>query len=315
LFFSRQVGLFLLPLVLAWVSIGLPRRGKYLRSQAAKKSLAVILGFLLLFAPYATLLYQQSGQTPFSQHFRSAPPPPIPDDPRVLLELAQPSTAAEATSYSEILSGRRQLRRLLPDNSATYADVVGTSRATPAGPNQHLLKQTAESALAYARRVRDNLNYLRLITGDLIFGLFVLSFLSVLLFRSDRVTTRERYFVGITVMAYISLISLFSSLVSRYIFVIAPLAIIQVASELALVGQVIFSNRRPSYLRKALSLSLAASLLIAAAWSTPRKFSDLKLVVQSAVISPQFERFQRIIPTGAPVLGLFPFDSFAAGDK
>jgi len=312
LFFSRQIGMFFLAFSLLWVwtKPALPGNQKLLT--AGKNTALIFAGFLLLFLPYAYLLHQQTGQTPFSQHFYISPPPSI-NTPPSTPEDHQPTSEKPVSEYSELLSNRRQLYRLTPDNSAMYSQLALPDKAVETGVLTTALLSAFSTPEKFLARLHANLDYLIQGLGPTLFWLFIASLFSPVMVRSKRASRRARYLIGATTIFYLLCISAFTGMIGRYALVILPLAILNVTAELSIVAEKAASllTKKESY--KSTSILLAALSLLAAASLMPKKYYDLYLFPLSSYGIHNFSLFKRFIGPGGAVLSMTPANSYLTG--
>jgi hypothetical protein len=138
----------------------------------------------------------------------------------------------EASGYDGVYRARRLMRKLLPDSSEMYefAEVenYGAPDANQASVGEWLAK--------IPPRVEENMQILYDFIGPIFFALFAFSLVSSM-FDTPREPTRplptsQRGMLGAFVGFYILCLSLLTSLVTRYVEVMIPFAILQIAAEL-----------------------------------------------------------------------------------
>lgn len=312
LFFSRHIGIFFVVFALLWLWTAPSCPGRTRVATAVTRALWLGSGFLLLFIPYTYMLYQQTGQTPFQQHYRLSAPAVI-TDPQAVSVLRDLQGRVQPDDYEELLSQRRQLYRLTPDNSAMYTQVV-----TEAGPRQAGTLMSALSALlsspgAYFSRLFANLVILYHGIGPGFFWLYLASMLTPFLMRSARVTVRDRLLLGSVALFYLLCISVFTGVIQRYVLVMLPFVLIQLATESFVVSERLTSVVMGERGRAAAAVLLAVLAIGGAGALMPRTYSDLALAPQSAEQVQKFSRFKKIMGAGAPVLSTTPVYSFLAG--
>ena len=119
----------------------------------------MVLGWLILVAPYTIIIYHQTGHHPLQQNFSTAKYDVTTQDPKVLAEIER-IEAIPDESYAVIYANRRLLRKLLPDASEMLYRVDRKKREKTGLLNEVL--STLKSPKDYAGRLCHNLSLIHI---------------------------------------------------------------------------------------------------------------------------------------------------------
>lgn len=292
-FLTRQIGLVLIPYALIALALYSPKR-------IAKAYAAFVAGFLLLMLPYGIALYGQTGLTPFSQQWSDREEITIDQLPEATQQRIISLHQAAAEDYQDLIVSRRALRELLDDNSAMFEQVV--------------LQPEADSGLAsmvavawserdqYLARLGQNLSSLIESLGLLLSLLFFLSMLSPFL-TPTQATGRLRRFVLVGfVLNYLLALSLLDGLIDRYVLVLLPFMLLNIALETHHALRHMETRiGNPHVIRATFALLLAGFAL-----SQPLTAFDLELQEKSSATEGPFAPFRSLVTPGDPVMALSP---------
>lgn len=298
-FLSRQVGIVVLGFCLLWGLVAELEGRKIRHIGVAKRPLLILVGFLFLVGPYASVLYVQAGVHPFQQKFRLGAYTVSTNDPAVLAEIERIETP-EPKSYFEIYAKRRQMRRLLPDGSEMYYALAGIDQARDGALLNRIIRTLGQPEV-FARNVIENFTTLKKSLGVLTSLLLLATVLSSAFLRDPNRPFAQRHLLFAFVCAYLLGISVISSPVARYIEVMIPFAVLLVTAELSLVCRRAISSRWQGYL----PLGATLAILGLAGILMPRHFDSLDLGEKFATDHYVVESLQ----DREPLFGLAPWEA------
>lgn len=292
-FLTRQIGLVLIPFALLALALHSPQH-------IAKSCAAFVAGFLLLMLPYSIALYGQTGLSPFNQQWSDREEITIDQLPEATQQRILSLHQASAEDYQDLVVSRRALRELLDDNSAMFEQVA--------------LQPEADSGLAsmvamawserdqYFVRLGQNLSSLIESLGPLLSLLFCLSLLTPFL-TPTRVTGRlPRLVLGGFVLNYLLALSLLDGLIDRYVLVLLPFMLLNIALETIHMLRYMESRiDNPHVIRAAFALLVAGFAL-----SQPLTAFDLELQEKLSATEGPFAPFRPLVTPGDPVMALSP---------
>jgi Dolichyl-phosphate-mannose-protein mannosyltransferase len=212
-FLTRQIGAFLLPVLLALLVIlyALDRASQDVRRLVLHGAL-LTTGFAAVIGAYAVLLHAQTGQMPWTHSYRM-------HGYVVTAEAAAPGVTVPYDSYTQLYVERRAQRRLLPDASEMLGFVV--PRTPPAADPAHWLA----SPSAWARNLRGNLAHAHRLLGPTTLALTLLGLLACLLRPGVGPSRAARLALAGCALGYVLFLALLTGLVRRYVEVALPLLV------------------------------------------------------------------------------------------
>lgn len=310
-FLSRQIGLFMLVFLVVWTLFQAwisptTRRPAVLRSMGLTAA-----AWLMVVAPYALVLYHQTGQPPLRQVFRSHEYVVRTTDPQVTQEINAIVAQAES-SYRETHRAQRLMRKLLPDSAEMYSYVVWDNdieSPNRIGGNGVLSKvfATATHPRRYLANLYENIASITGIVGATMLGLFLLVCVTPFMVRSERVDLSTRMILPACVIAYLLLLSMYSGSVIRYVYIVFPFLIMHIASELAL------SSHRWEYKNGLVSLTAAAFLFVLAIITAPRFFFEMQFYPKASFQDSKLFTLKNAVKQGDGVFSLSAFHAYAIG--
>jgi hypothetical protein len=306
-FLTRQVGLFLLAFAVLWSLLAsFLAEGRRFQPGVLAKPGLIACGFLIVFGPYAAVVFHQSGSHPLQQYFRMGIYEVSTNDAAALAEIERIETQA-ATDSGEIYAKRRQLRRLLPDGSEMFSYVLRPEAAeADQGPLALAAGRLAQPGLL-AENLARNLGFLRDALGAFLTGLFIATAITPFVLKRAGPPFASRYFLAGFVLFNLFGVSLVSGTVARYVEVFLPFALLHVASELSSLGREVFPSRR----WRTVAAAFPALVLLVGAALMPRHFDQIKLHPKppgSAETCPGF-------PVGSAVFSRIPLDAYRVGGR
>jgi len=308
-YLTRQLGLLLLPFCLVWIAAVGWIRGDPGR-RTAVRLFAVVAGFGILMAPYAALLFQQTGQHPFRQAFRMGHYSVRTDDPLVFENLEW-AASLEVSDYTVAYQLRRKMFQLVPDGSEMYG-FVRTSRDDDGDDSRirSILRNLSRNPHAAAANLRANLGHLRGELGGALVLLFFATTVSSVLVRRKSAGFPERLMLPAFACFYLVSHSLITALVARYIVVLIPVLLLSTVAELYRLSAIPLEDARSSAYAGGAGLAMVA-LCIAL---MPRHFDSHAPLGGSVPIEQRpHQYFRQVIEAGEPVFSLLALDAYLIG--
>jgi hypothetical protein len=316
LFLARQIGVTLLIFLLLWFAAG-ALLGQRARHRSVPRMMALILaGWASVVGGYAVALHVQTGMSPFRQTFRMQQYVVHSADSSVIEEIHRIGTMEES-NYVDVYAKRRLTWKLLPDGSDMLANVVipDGAQTANAGNIDDRLAQTALSRLGspgeWLSDFFKNAWHLRLPLGIPIFILMAVSFITPFLLPDAGRRQTTRLAIPAFICIYTFIVSVFSAIVSRYLIVLFPLALIQVALELAVVHR--WWSQRLSTVKlpdAVVPLILAALLIL-----VPKKFYEAPRRPPDNINLGSWAALSTRVNAGAPIFALLPVYPYLAGGR
>lgn len=269
IFFSRQVGLVFILMIIGLLIIRMIFEKSY-RTSTIKLTF-LISGFMLLVVPYAITLYLQTGQFMFTQYFRlghyivTAPTE------------WQTKIAQAHHDYESIYAERRESRQLLPDASEIDSKVIITSEKT-----DFLAKvwEKFKQPQIWLSHLWENSQHFIKPVGIPLLIIFSLTLISALFSKPEQFLLRN--LLPIFVISYLVVLSLFTSLIERYVEILFIYLFIHLLVEMSfIIQQMIPKMTQKKYW---FMIIFMFSLTL---WLTPQRFTTTPLVPKMAeAVSP-----------------------------
>jgi 4-amino-4-deoxy-L-arabinose transferase-like glycosyltransferase len=307
-FLARQVGVVFVGFALGTVALEVLRSERAARSTSLRRAAAFVVGLGVVLAPYAAALFVQTGQSPLTQTFRKGlyGVHATPEDLQVIdrLRLADPG------SISQIYAERRKLRRLDPDASEMYTYLLDS------GDDGHeasgVFGRWGDRLRDSPRRLVANLGHVESYLGIGWFGLFVASF-SMLFF--DRRASEHGRALRLTcawTASYLAALSLLTGKVDRYVVVILPFAMIQVACAGFALRRRVEERSRSDRTRRLAHWLPAAPLVVGAVFA-PVYFWNLDPQPKTRETHLRLGAIRQKIAAGEPVFSLTQLEAYLVG--
>jgi hypothetical protein len=302
---ARQIGyLFILFGAIAMI-FRLVRNG--LSRRRGRDMLAWILGCATLLVPYSALVYAQTGSLPLTQSFRRGVYQ-VPASASEQAEIAR-IEAVVSQDYGEQYRLRRTMRRLNSDATEMYAFLL---RDVPVEDPIARLFSTLFRPAEFARRVANNVGHIRTYLGNSLSAMLVLGMVLPLIhFRRFKFRMQPTIVWG-WVLFYIAGLSLMTGALNRYVVVILPFAMIQIASALHRLSLIVQLKRMPA-LEKWTQRSIPPVLLALGVAFSPALFFDLSLQDKISERELPLDSMRSAVTAGEPVFSLFPIESYLVG--
>ncbi len=263
-FLTRQIGgVFLLLSCLLFLLPFLKKgRGK---RKAMRDLFAILTGFFIIMAPYSLVLYEQTGQLPFTQGFR-------------LMEYAVSEDAAPAqkvslkgfenqTSYYKTWVKRRIERQLIPDASEMYSYLTSGQKDSFADS----ALSTVTNVEKLTRNTANNLNFLKAATGLPLLLLFILTPISIRWVKTRDVPVNIRLILPGFILLYCTAVTLLSGSVGRYLYVLFPFIYTSVLMESYFTFRFLREKLTAGFRPEIMSILLCVLII----FSTPKYFTSL----------------------------------------
>jgi 4-amino-4-deoxy-L-arabinose transferase-like glycosyltransferase len=317
IFLSRHIGIIMPVFVMIiffihWLTVsGRERRILY------KNLLFILLGWLIVFTPYAIILYSQTGQHPLTQGFRENKYTITVKDPEILrqienyktlpAELRKQIESASNADYGLLYAERRRMRKLLPDASEMYA-YINYEKEKEAG-YLSIVFSNISKPVHYFTKFYNNIVHLTLSMGKIPTILFFIMCLSSFLVKPRKIRFTTRLLLPFFIIFYLLSISFLTDLIPRYIYVIFPFCLIHISTELYIgINALAEVCKMKRFSTMITSLLIIFLLLL----TTPRFFTDLTLSPKNRGLESEYHFFKKYL-NGDPVFTLRPVFSYIAG--
>ncbi len=294
-FLTRQIGLVFIPFALLMLTLTSPRH--------LLKSYGVFaVGFLLLMLPYAASLYGQTGLSIFGQQWS--------EREQITLNQLPAETQAKILSihgnstadYQDLLVNRRALRELLDDNSAMFEEVLLQAPEESDNGFGSMVSLVWNEKGQYFTRLGQNVSSLLESLGVVLSTLFFVSLFTPLIVGASNQARLRRYVVSGFVLNYLFALSLVDGLVDRYVLVLLPFILLNIAIETYHVIASMEGQIRNPYAVK----GIFALLLFAFVFLQPLNLLDLDLQAKTTATEGPFAPFRPMVTAGDPVMALSP---------
>lgn len=295
---ARQIGLVIAAFLFAWLLLDALRRRDRTPAERLRLPVLFLIGWIALVGGYSTLLYHQTGQSMLLQHFRMQKYT-VHISNTALFDKIEKLKSTDQVNYVEIYRNRRKLRELTPDGSEmlSYVLPAGGSPRHP-GFSFHYIRTL--------RNLWDNIRHFWESLGLLLTIMTVAACIAPLVVHPHGVPWWPRLMLPGVLLTYVLGLSIVTGALARYVIVLYPLALAQVAIELGILlrwwrerkwdNQVIATAMSCSF---ALLLLFAPHSVLTAPQPSPR---------------PDYSTNGRPgFLAGAPVFALLPVYSYIAG--
>jgi 4-amino-4-deoxy-L-arabinose transferase-like glycosyltransferase len=317
-FLSRQIGLII------YVFVGILFILRYLTESGNERKVLVnnlflaICGAMLLFIPYASGIYLQTGQHPLKQYFRENRYLTKISDPKILSdieqekkvppELLRSSAAQSDNAYSIIYAERRRMRRLLPDASEMYAYVSVQEKAKPNNVTDQISAYLKKPGV-YFHSVYNNILNLKSALGGFTSAFFFLLCLLPLLSRPDNIRNLEGFLLPFFIIFYLLAISLITDKISRYVYILFPFCIMYIFITCYKYIKRIKSIPNFKLFRFLVYILISSLILI----TTPKFFTDLNLTIKNKGAENEYGSDFKKILNGEPVFSISAYEAYMVG--
>jgi len=304
-FLSRQIGIIILVFLVGFFLL----QGLFLsraeRAVILKKVSFMLLGWLILVAPYAIIIYYQTGHHPLQQSFSTAKYEVTTDDPDVLREIQRIENIPDVT-YGTVYAKRRLMRKLLPDASEMLC-CVNRKKEEKAGLFSQVLL-ALKSPTDYAARLFHNTVHLAEPLGNFLLCLFLVLSISPFFVKSENRKLLDRLLLPLFILFYLLVVSCFTDRIPRYIYILFPFALMHIAGELFVCFHKVTNALRIRF-SSLVFLFIMYTFFI---FVTPHYFTELRVSPRLQDLETQFETFRQKV-NGEPVFSLSPFGSYLSG--
>jgi hypothetical protein len=316
LFLTRQIGVTLLVFLLLWFAVDTLGRRHIGHRNMVRIMTLILAGWASVVGGYAVALYAQTGMSPFRQTFRMQQYVVHSADTSVIEEIHRIENV-EKRNYVDVYAKRRLLWKLLPDGSEMLANVVIPDSAQTADVRDsddglaHTILKRLGSPGKWLLDFFRNAWHLRHALGIPILILMAVSFVTPFLLPDAGRRRTTRLAIPAFICIYTLVVSVFSALVSRYLIVLFPLALIQIVLELAVVHR--WWSRRSSTAR----LPDAVIVLILAALLAlfPKKFYEAPRRPPDNIDLASWAALSAHVSAGDAIFALLPAYPYLAGGR
>lgn len=233
---TRQIGLVTAVFLSVWLLVDAIRRPHGPLVPRLRLPVLFLAGWTSLIGGYAALIYHQTGESIFHQTYRMQNYTIRVSDTALFDRIAELESNDQA-NYVEIYRTRRKLRQLLPDGSEMLSYVLRSTqdRATAQLPIE---KDTGSLSSHFAQTLRYFLDNIRHFLKNL--GVFltistVAACMAPLVVRPRGLPWWPRLMLPGVLLAYVIGLSIVTGALARYVIVLYPLALAQVAIELGIL--------------------------------------------------------------------------------
>jgi 4-amino-4-deoxy-L-arabinose transferase-like glycosyltransferase len=290
LFLTRQIGIFFiftaipLILILNWQQ---PYKYKL------KVTLACIVGFCILFIPYSIALYNQTQKTALTQQYRMN---------LYTVESETDDTIYQETkeSYSDIFIQRRENRRLLPDSTEMYGQLLNVQSHSTFFDKLDIIRILNNGI--------KNFQHISNIFGYVFTIIFILSLFSSIFIRTKSDNDSRRLVIPVFIISYIAFVSLFTGSISRYIDVIFPFIIVLTISELYFFSKIIFKITEKKYQYLCYSIIVTGIIIFMPSWY----FHGTRMPLNIVNSDPLYQ-CRKLITNKASIFSIHPGTALTLG--
>jgi hypothetical protein len=316
-FLSRHIGIIVIVFVtiiflIQWLAV-LGEQRKILN----RNFLFILLGWMIIFVPYAMILYSQTGQGPLTQGFRKHKYVVTVKDPEILKEIEECRTltpdlleqieTVPHSDYGLIYAERRCMRKLLPDASEMYSHIT-VEKEEGAGYLKRVFS-SFKNPKDYLDRLYNNIIHLIGPLGRVLIMLFfVLCFLPFFI-KSNKTKLLNRLLLPFFIIFYLVMVSFLTGEIERYIYILFPFCLMYISVELFICFDAIMDALR---LKRFSNLILPLSIFSIILLATPNFFTAFEVIPKVQGAEKEYDYFREYIK-GAPVFSLAPYYSYIAG--
>ena len=269
-FLSRQIGIVVFLFLLGFFLLQGLTSYRTERRAFFKNTLFMVLGWLIVIAPYTLIIYHQTGHHPLQQNFSTAGHEVTTTDIEVLAEIQRIESIPDK-SYAAIYAKRRLLRQLLPDASEMIYRVDRKKREK-AGFLK-LFLSTFKNPKDYIAKIYNNFMSLRTPLGNFPLYLFLILCISPFLVKSGGIKLLNRLLLPCFIIFYLFVISYITDKIPRYIYILFPFVLMHIAGELFVCFYAVTSKLKIRLSSLVFFCSVYALFLFA----TPQLFTALRI--------------------------------------
>jgi 4-amino-4-deoxy-L-arabinose transferase-like glycosyltransferase len=224
LFLTMPAGLIIFPFLIIWSILYPFSQKSYHRKWQIKHPLLIGIGFILIAGPYLLTLYSQTGQSPGTKYFRLNEYAIRTEDP-FAIETIQKFSEDISESHQNNMFRQKSLLTLLEDSSEMLKDVVvpdnlkqASKRGTPTLITQNFQKNFS--------------NFLIPLSGFLKWLFFISLITPFVVIARNSPARLRRLFLPLLLLGYMAGISFLGDTADTQVFLLYPLVIIHVATEI-----------------------------------------------------------------------------------
>jgi len=306
-FFTRQVGIILVPFFLLVAFFAVPRRFHY-------SPLILLAGLALFLVPYMLILHSQGNRigadlSAFEQHWSTGKGISVDSVDKSTLEYVRSIRNTPENNYEDAYVKRRLLRQLLPDSTAMLSQInFAPQNDVQTGINKWLTF-VWNSRNGMGERLLFNAKILYETMGNIVFVAFFITLLTPLLIGRKREALLSRYLIGGFVLYYLIALSVLTGLIDRYVTILAPFVLLHIFLEV--VRLVSFGRLRVRGIP--LAPIIITVTVAACSYSQPENYSDVPLFAKGSLEQHGESNFRKFVATGEPIFSIAPFHAYVSG--
>lgn len=313
LFLTRQIGITFILFLGIWhgIQIFLHRKDRHGLTLSIKKISLILFGWAVIFIPYSSILYIQTGESPFQQSFRMNKHVVQLQETRIIAELNEINNLPE-DDYNVTYHKRRLLRKLTPDSSEMlgYVQIAQLDLKNNTAHKSPNLLGRSFNALANPVKIFvqfiTNALYLVEPLGYIGFSLFIMSMVTPVFVKSKSMSKNIRLLIPVYVFIYLLSISILGDLIDRYVIILFPLCIVQVSIEFF----VITSELHISSVKKQIAAVFLAICLL-----PPKYFFEEHLYNFDILNYSEWGKIRSLVNKDDAIFTLAPVYAYLAGGK
>lgn len=322
IFLSRQIGIvFILVIMTIWLArsfLGTIQQ----RRQSQAITLYIIIGFSFLIVPYGIVLYEQTGQSIFTQHFRLGKYVVTQSqanqvilqqisggDPNFFNKLGIDPTTITGFSkptFEDTYAQRRRMRELLPDSSEMHGKIFEDKYENPLA--EKIWEKIKQPNIVINNFI-NNFRHLEEPLGLVLPYIFLLTVISAFFIKVKTINVYTRILLPVFIITYWLVVSVFTGIIERYMHVIFILILVHILIEVSLIFKRFFPDATKKISVLGILLLFSSTLV-----ATPRLFisADAKPKVgESANLLGDCSR----LVDSEPVFSLHPLEAYLFGGR
>jgi 4-amino-4-deoxy-L-arabinose transferase-like glycosyltransferase len=306
-FFTRQVGIILVPFFLLVAFFAVPRRFHY-------SPLILLAGLALFLVPYMLILHSQGNRigadlSAFEQHWSTGKGISVDSVDKSTLEYVRSIRNTPVNNYEDAYVKRRLLRQLLPDSTAMLSQInFAPQNDVQTGINKWLTF-VWNSRNGMGERLLFNAKILYETMGNIVFVAFFITLLTPLLIGRKREALLSRYLIGGFVLYYLIALSVLTGLIDRYVTILAPFVLLHIFREVASL----LSNKTLSIRGWSVAPLFFLAAISMCVLTLPKNYSDVQSRPKGTLEQMGESNFRQFIGQGEPVFSIGPYHAYVAG--
>jgi hypothetical protein len=306
-FFTRQVGIILIPFFLLVIFVASPRKFHL-------NSLAVIVGLGVLLVPYIYILNEQGNEigarfSAFDQSWSKHEKISINDVEEETQIYLRQLRDLPSDDYGDVYVKRRMFRQLLPDSSAMLQDIdMEPLLPSRKGVRARLLGIWT-SLDEFDDRLLSNIKFIYESVGFIVCFVFCVTLMTPIWISRNREFLLSRLLIGGFVLFFLLSISLLTGLIDRYVLILVPFMLLHIFREAAWLLRQDWQTSKVMW-----TTPLFFSIVVfACAFSQPTNYSNVQLFPKGTLEQIGESNFRKFVGSGELVFAIGSFHAFVAG--